>query len=163
MCAFHSLHTEFFNLLRWSKWLLFMLLHGVQKSCATRPRNKLFFAFFPWKIRYFPFFYLFFTIFPLFHIVATVGSQRRALFTCFQHWFYAKIPGWGRGRPCTKDFRLNLVAFLHAMDHYQFKIYFLLVLRTSLIKKCFVFNGLAGIFLDFRRGNAPKSRYLSIA
>ena len=93
VCAFHSLHTEFFYLYISSEYLLFMLSHGVRKSSATGPLNKLFFAVFPWKIRFFPLFYLFSTIFPLFHIVATVGSQRRALFTCFLADFMLKYQG----------------------------------------------------------------------
>ena len=93
MCAFHSLHTEFFYFHISSEYLFFKLLHGVQKSCAVERLNKLFFTVFPWKIRYFPLFYLFSTIFPLFHIVATVGSQRRALFTCFLADFMLKYQG----------------------------------------------------------------------
>ena len=71
VCAFHSLHTEFFYSHISSEYLLFKLSHGVRKSCATGPRYKLFSAFFLRKTRIFTYFSAFLLIFHYFHTYFT--------------------------------------------------------------------------------------------
>ena len=78
VCAFHSLHTEFFYSHISSEYLLFKLSHGVRKSCATGPRYKLFSAFFLRKTRIFTYFSAFLLIFHYFHTYFTAWRPQGA-------------------------------------------------------------------------------------